>query len=70
MNNTPIEEYYFWKSLIEDKLAAGETVPSEICELLALAETKMTHFLTEKYHLSDSSTSLTTCIRKMTNSSN
>jgi len=51
-NNTPIDEYYFWKSIIEGKIDAGETVPSDMCELLALAEVKMAHFLTKKHRLS------------------
>ena len=50
--NTPIDEYYFWKSLIEDKKDSGELVPERMFELLALAEVKMAHFLTRKHRLS------------------
>lgn len=55
MYNTPIDEYYFWKNLIEDKQEAYETVPEKMFELLALAEIKMTHFLKKKHSLSGSS---------------
>lgn len=44
-NNTPIDEYYFWKNLIKEKKDAGEAVSSDMCELLMMAEAKMTHFL-------------------------
>jgi len=53
MNSTPIDEYYFWKSMIETKIDAGELVPSDMCELLAIAEAKMAHFLTKKHRVSD-----------------
>lgn len=56
MGNTPIDEYYFWKSLIEDKQEASQPVPYKMFELLALAELKMTHFLTNKHNLSNCST--------------
>ena len=56
MNNTPIDEYNFWKNLIEDKQEASEPVPDEMFELLALAEIKMTQFLIKKYLLSGDST--------------
>ena len=59
MNNTPIDEYNFWKNLIEDKQEASEPVPDEMFELLALAEIKMTQFLIKKYQLSEDSTSTT-----------
>ena len=45
--NTPIDEYLFWKSLIEEKKSAGEVVSSDMCELLAMAEAQRVHFLTE-----------------------
>ena len=51
-NNTPIDEYYFWKSLIEDKQDAGELVSDRMFELLALAEVRMAHFLTKKNKVS------------------
>ena len=54
MNNTPIDEYYFWKNLIEDKQEESQPVPDKMFELLALAEIKMTHFLTKKHRLSGS----------------
>ena len=59
MNNTPIDEYNFWKNLIEDKQDASEPVPDEMFELLALAEMKMTQFLIKKYRLSGDSASIT-----------
>lgn len=59
MNNTPIDEYYFWKSLIEDKQEASQPVPDKMFELLAMAELKMTHFLAEKHHLSGYTTAPT-----------
>ncbi len=59
MNNTPIDEYNFWKNLIEDKQEASEPVPDEMFELLALAEIKMTQFLIKKHGLSVDSTSIT-----------
>ncbi|MCU7834399.1 MAG: hypothetical protein KZQ83_04015 [gamma proteobacterium symbiont of Taylorina sp.] len=52
MNNTPIDEYYFWKTLIENKQEAYEIVPDKMFELLAISEIKMTHYLAEKHHLS------------------
>ena len=54
MNNTPIDEYYFWKNLIEEKQDACQPVPDKMFELLALAETKMLYFLMDKHHSSDS----------------
>ena len=51
-NNTPIDEYYFWKNLIEEKKDAGEAVPSDMCELLVMAEAKMAQFLTKNHCLS------------------
>ncbi len=54
MNNTPIDEYYFWKNLIEEKQEASKPVPDKMFELLALAEIKMTHFLARKNRLSGS----------------
>ncbi len=55
-NITPVDEYYFWKNLIEDKQEASEPVPEKMFGLLALAEIKMTNFLLEKHHLSANST--------------
>ncbi len=55
MANTPIDEYYYWKKLIEDKQEAYETVPDKMFELLAQAEIKMIQFLEKKQRLSDSS---------------
>jgi len=52
MKNTPIDEYYFWKELIEDKREASQPVPKKMLDLLALAEVKMSHFLTRKNRLS------------------
>jgi hypothetical protein len=52
MNNSPIDEYYFWKNLIEEKQEAYQPVPDKMFELLALAEMKMIHFLTRKHRLS------------------
>jgi len=58
MNNTPIDEYYFWKNLIEDKQEKSQPVPKKMFELLALAEIKMTDYLTKKHcQLNDSSAS-------------
>ncbi len=54
MNNTPIDEYYFWRNLIEKKQEASTPVPDKMFELQALAEIKMTHFLARKQRLSGS----------------
>ena len=53
MYNTPIDEYYFWKELIEEKQESSQPVPDKMFGLLALAEIKMTHFLNKKHRLSD-----------------
>lgn len=55
MKNSPIDEYYFWKNLIEEKQEAYQPVPDKMFELLALAEIKMNHFLIRKQLLSGSS---------------
>ncbi len=55
MYNTPIDEYYFWKSLIEDKQEESKPVPEKMFALLALAEIKMAHFLIKKHRLSGNS---------------
>jgi len=55
MNNSPIDEYNFWKNLIEDKQDAYEVVPDRMFKLLALAEMKMTRYLIMKHRLSGSS---------------
>ena len=55
MNNTPVDEYYFWKNLIENKQEAYQPVPDKMFELLALAEIKMKQFLDKKHGLSDNS---------------
>ena len=58
MNNSPIDEYNFWKNLIEDKQDASQVVPDRMFKLLALAEMKMTRYLIMKHRLSGSSEAL------------
>ena len=53
MNNTPIDEYIFWKNLIEKKQGAGESVPAEMYELLVYAEKKTLYYLMDKYDDND-----------------
>ena len=50
--NTPIDEYYFWKQMIEDKQDASKPVPDKMFKLQALAEIKMIQFLTKRNRLS------------------
>jgi len=59
MNNSPIDEYNFWKNLIEDKQDEAQEVPVAMFELLALAEMKMTRYLIMKHRLSGSSAIVT-----------
>ena len=58
MNNSPIDEYNFWKNLIEDKQDASQVVPDRMFKLLALAEMKMTRYLIMKHRLSGNSEAL------------
>ena len=53
MTNTPIDEYIFWKNLIEEKQEAGESVPGMMHELLEHAEKKAFHYLMNKYSIND-----------------
>jgi len=53
MNNIPIDEYIFWKNLIEKKQGAGESVPVKMHELLVHAEKKTLHYLMDKYDAND-----------------
>ena len=55
MYNTPTDEYFFWKNLIEDRQQASLPVADNMFELLALAELKMTQFLNKKHRLSECS---------------
>lgn len=59
MDDSPIDEYIFWKSLIEEKQDSSQPVPGKMFELLALAELKMIQFLIKKYRLSDDTTETT-----------
>jgi hypothetical protein len=46
---TPVDEYYFWKNLIEDKQEGGESVPDTMFTFLGLAQNKMNdYFLRQK----------------------
>jgi hypothetical protein len=49
-NDTPIDELFFWKILIEDKQEAGEAIPEQMFELLNHAEEKTLYYLIDKYH--------------------
>ena len=53
MNIMPIDEYIFWKTLIEKKQEAGESVPAMAHELLEHAEKKTLLYLMDKYDADD-----------------
>ena len=48
-NDTPIDEMFFWKILIEDKQDSGESIPEMMFELLDHAEKKTLYYLIDKY---------------------
>ena len=48
-NETPIDELFFWKTLIEDTLESDESVPDMMFELLVNAEKKTMYYLIDKY---------------------
>ena len=52
--NTPIDEYIFWKNIIEAKQELGESVPDMMHELLEQAQKKTMYYLMEKYSISNS----------------
>lgn len=54
-DNTPIDEFFFWKKFIEDKQDAGESIPCRAHEAMLLAEKKMLFFLMDKYHINNAS---------------
>ena len=56
MYSTPFDEYYFWKSLIEEKQDAYETVPDQMFEMIDMAERKILFYLIEKYYFQPSPT--------------
>lgn len=49
--NAPIDEYVFWKSIIEEKQETGESVPEILYELLELAQKKTLYYLMEKFSI-------------------
>ena len=48
IRHTPIDEYVFWKKLIQDKQEMNEEIPRIIHELLDNAEAEMLFYLIEK----------------------
>ena len=50
-NNTPIDEYAFWKNLILEMEDKGEKIQEKMLKLLNLAEEKTFSYLLEKYDL-------------------
>ena len=50
-NNTPIDEYAFWKSLILEMEDKGEEVQDKIFQLMDLAEKKTLDYLLDKFDL-------------------
>jgi hypothetical protein len=50
-NNTPIDEYFFKKTLIEDKIADGKTVSKKHYQLLNQAEYRLLLYLIKKYSM-------------------
>ena len=50
-DGTPIDEYFFWKSLIDDKIASGQDISKKYYQLLYQAEYKLMIYLIEKYSL-------------------
>jgi len=50
MNNTPIDEYYFWKNFIETRQENGMPVPDEMFVFLKDIEIRILKFLMDKHH--------------------
>lgn len=55
-NNAPIDEYYFWKVIIDRKKETGEIVPEIMYELLDQAKKKTMYDLMDKYSMGKDST--------------
>jgi hypothetical protein len=53
-NNTPIEEYIFWKHFIDKKIKTNELIPEILYEFLDKAETNMMFYLINKHHILNS----------------
>jgi hypothetical protein len=52
-DNTPIDEYVFWKNIIEEKQERGEFVPEMMYELLEQAQKKTMYYLIDLYSVND-----------------
>jgi hypothetical protein len=50
-NNTPIDEYAFWKNLILEMEDKGEKVQVQMFQLMDLAEKKTLDYLLDKFDL-------------------
>ncbi|MFK5986995.1 MAG: hypothetical protein QM479_16425 [Pseudomonadota bacterium] len=51
-NDTPIDEYIFWKHFIEDKQKTEDSIPQILYEVLDNAEAEMLFYLIDKRRLS------------------
>lgn len=49
--DTPIDEYVFWKNIIEEKQDMGESIPEIMHELLEQAQKKTMYSLMEKFSI-------------------
>ncbi|NOQ79195.1 MAG: hypothetical protein GQ546_07315 [Gammaproteobacteria bacterium] len=52
-DNMPIDEYVFWKNIIEEKQERGEFVPEMMYELLEQAQKKTMYYLIDLYSVND-----------------
>lgn len=50
-HNTPIDEYSFWKNLIEEMQGNEDNVPEQMFELMDNAERKTLYYLLDKYQI-------------------
>jgi hypothetical protein len=48
MKQTPIDEYNFWKQLIEDKYDKCEFIPARMYEYLSVADIKKQDYLNNR----------------------
>lgn len=51
IEQSPIEEYIFWKDFIYKRLQINNSVPKLLYDLLDNAETNMMYYLMEKHHI-------------------
>ena len=50
-HNTPIDEYSFWKNLIDEMQDNEDKVPEQMFELMDNAERKTLYYLLDKYQI-------------------